>query len=124
MGGQTGSLQVRRDLRARIGRVRRRIDQRLGRVRSSGARLIAWRDYAVRSPLLAMLAALLAGLSLVAGFRGRKAEKKDERSFPIAEAFGLARWVLAKLWSHFHSTAATKPSPRQAEAEGGEHGGT
>jgi hypothetical protein len=123
--GQTDSLQRRRDLRARIGRVRRRIDHRLGLVRSRGAELRVWRDYVVRSPLVALLAALMVGLSLAAGLRGRKAGEKDGLSFPAEEAYRFARWVFGKLWSRFHSTAAaTGRDPRPAEAEGGEHGGT
>jgi hypothetical protein len=124
MGGQTDSLQLRRDLRVRIGRVRRRIDQRLGLVRSSGAGWSAWRDRVVRSPLLALLAALMFGLSLASGLRGRKADAKGGPSFPVEEAYRLARWAWGRLRSHFHSTAAAKPDPRPAEAEGGEHGGT
>jgi hypothetical protein len=122
--GQADSLQLRRDLRARIGRVRRRIDQRLGRVRSSGARFSAWRHEVLRSPLLALLAALMFGLSLASGLRGRKAEEKDRLTFPAEEAYRLACWALGKLWSRFHSTAAAGSGPPPAQAEGGEHGGT
>ena len=122
--GQADSPQLRRDLRARIGRVRRRIDQRLGLVRSSGARLSAWRHYVVRSPLLTLLAAVLVGLSLAFGLRGRKADEKDGLSLPIEDLYRVARWVLGKLWSRFHSTAAAGSGPPPAEAEGGEHGGT
>jgi len=125
MGDQTDSLQLRRDLRARIGRVRRQIDQRLGVVRSSGARLSIWRDYVVRSPLWALLAALIAGLSLASGLRGRKRDEKDGPPFPAEEACRFACWVFEKLRSRFHSPApATGPNPRPAEAGGGEHGGT
>ena len=123
-GGQTDSLQLRRDLRVRIGRVRRRIDQRLGRVRSSGAGLNAWRDYVVRSPLLGLLAALMVGLSLASDLRGRKPGERDEAFFPAEEAYRFARWVFGKIWSRFHSAAASGPNPRPAEAEGGEHGRT
>ena len=123
--GQADSRQLRRDLRARIGRVRRRIDQRLGLVRANGARSSAWRHDVLRSPLLALLAALMVGLSLASGLRGRKANEKDGPSFPIEEAYRLAHWVLGKLWSRFHSSAAAAgPDQPPAEAQGGEHGGT
>jgi hypothetical protein len=124
MSSQRDSQQLRRDLRARIARVRRRIDQRLGVVRSSRARWNAWREHAVRSPLLALLAAVTAGLSLASIFRGRKTEKKDGPCFPADDAFRLARWAIGKLWFRFRSRAATGSDPRPAEAEGGEHGGT
>ena len=122
--GQTDSRQFRRDLRARIGRLRRRIDQRLGLVRSSQARLSAWREHLVHSPLAALLAAVAAGLALISGLRGRKASRQEGTPFPAEEALRFARWLIGRLWSRFHGTADARSEPRPAEAEGGTHGGT
>jgi hypothetical protein len=74
---------------------------------------------------LTLLAAVLVGLSLAFGLRGRKADEKDGLSLPIEDLYRVARWVLGKLWSRFHSAAAASGSdlPPTA-AEGGEHGRT
>jgi hypothetical protein len=124
LSGQTNSRQLRRDLRARIGRLRRRIDQRLGLVHSSQARLSVWREQIVRSPLAALLAAVAAGLALVSGLRGRKANGQNGTPFPAEEALRFARWLIGRLWSRFHGTADAPSESRPTEAEGGAHGGT
>jgi hypothetical protein len=52
----------RREIRARIARLRRRIDGHLHRAEGHGRRLLSWRTYVTRYPLLAAGAALGLGL--------------------------------------------------------------
>ena len=62
----------KRELRLRIGRLRRRLDARARATQRHGARLASWRTYVRRYPGYAVLAALGLGLSASAGLsRGR-----------------------------------------------------
>jgi hypothetical protein len=64
--------QRKRELRLRIGRMRRRIDNRLHAVGQQGRRLLSWREYVNRYPGYTMLAAFGVGLTASGGFwRGR-----------------------------------------------------
>jgi hypothetical protein len=58
-----------RQLRLRIGRLRRRIDRRLGAVGREGRRLVSWRTYVRRYPVYSLLAALGIGLTFARGLR-------------------------------------------------------
>ncbi len=57
----------KRDLRLRIGRVRRRIDRDIRAAGRSGRKLLSWRTYVKGVPGAAVLGALGAGLALSAG---------------------------------------------------------
>jgi len=62
----------KRELRLRIGRLRRRIDGRLHAGRREGERLLSWRTYVTRYPAGAILFALGAGLAFSAGLSQRR----------------------------------------------------
>jgi hypothetical protein len=65
-------LRRKRELRLRIGRLRRKIDSRLRATEDSARRLLSWRTYVVRYPAWSLAAAMGAGLAASAGFkRGR-----------------------------------------------------
>jgi hypothetical protein len=111
--------RVKRQLRQRIGRLRRRIDNRL---RSSGRqarRLTSWRTYVTQYPGSAIMAALGAGLALSAGLSGRR----------------LSRWLGLRLMRQAWDTAAGRlrqeidrlwrestPEKNPAEPVGADHG--
>lgn len=62
----------KRQLRLRIGRLRRRLDGRAWAVRRDATRLASWKTYVRRYPGYAVLAALGLGMSASAGLaRGR-----------------------------------------------------
>jgi hypothetical protein len=56
-------LQRKRDLRLRIGRMRRRINNRLHAAGQEGRKLFSWREYVNRYPGYALLAAFSTGLA-------------------------------------------------------------
>jgi hypothetical protein len=58
-----------RQLRLRIGRLRRGIDRRVRAVQREGGRLTSWRTYVERYPGQAVLAALGLGLAVSSGMR-------------------------------------------------------
>ena len=60
----------KRQLRLRIGRIRRRIDGRIRTLRRDGRRLASWRTYVQRYPGCAVMAALGFGITVSAGLRG------------------------------------------------------
>jgi hypothetical protein len=60
---KTDQLQEKRELRLRIGRMRRRIDARLRAAEAEGKKLASWRTYVSRYPGPAVLAAFGLGLS-------------------------------------------------------------
>lgn len=64
--------QTKRQLRLRIGRLRRRIDGRLRQSGRRGRELLSWRTYVRRWPGNAVAVALGAGLALSAGLSARR----------------------------------------------------
>jgi len=60
----------KRDLRLRIGRLRRRLDARARATQRHAARLASWKTYVRRWPGYAVLAALGLGMSASAGLGG------------------------------------------------------
>jgi hypothetical protein len=70
MTTQIDPQRARRDLRLRIGRLRRRIDRRIRALEREGRRLASWRTYVRRYPAHAVLAAMGLGLAVSAGPRG------------------------------------------------------
>jgi hypothetical protein len=65
----------KRDLRLRIGRLRRRIDGRLRAAEKHSRQLLSWRTYATRYPGWTLVAALGAGLAASAGLRSGRASR-------------------------------------------------
>lgn len=61
-----------RDIRFKIGRLRRQIDQRLNRTRREGRRLTSWRTYAATFPGSVVTTAFGAGLALALGLSGKR----------------------------------------------------
>jgi hypothetical protein len=96
-------LQVRkRDLRLRIGRMRRRINNRLHAARREGRRLMSWRQYVVRYPSYAMLAAFSVGLAASGGLRhGRLLRRLGLKALRHAtENAGQHLWQeIQRIWS-------------------------
>jgi len=64
--------QRKRELRVRIGRLRRRIDRRARATRDDAARAVSWRTYAAKYPGNLLLGALGLGLALSAGLSARR----------------------------------------------------
>ena len=62
-------LQHKRDLRMRIGRMRRQIDNHLHAAGRESRRLFSWRQYVIRYPSYAILAAFGVGLAASGGLR-------------------------------------------------------
>jgi len=78
------SQHRKRELRLRIGRLRRQIDRRARAVRQEPKRLFSWRSVVRRLPGNAILAAFGLGLSLAAGLSARS----------------LGRWLGVKMIRH------------------------
>ena len=64
--------RTQRELRLRIGRLRRRIDGRIRATQREARRLASWRTYVQRCPGNAILAAVGVGLALSAGLSARR----------------------------------------------------
>lgn len=62
----------RREIRLRIGRLRRRIDRRVRSTQKEARRLVSWRTYVQSAPGNAILGALGVGLALSAGLSMRR----------------------------------------------------
>jgi hypothetical protein len=60
---KSDSLHEKRELRLKIGRMRRRIDARIRSTQAEGRQLASWRTYVSRYPAPAVLAAFGAGLA-------------------------------------------------------------
>jgi len=61
--------RAKRQLRSRIGRLRRRIESRGRSFRAGGGRLLSWRTYAERYPGWFLLGALAVGFGASSGIR-------------------------------------------------------
>jgi hypothetical protein len=81
-------LQRKRDLRAKIGRLRRRLDGRLHSSRQHARQLLSWRTYVVRYPVWAMAAALGAGIAASTGLKPARLSRRL--------GFSLVRYAFAK----------------------------
>ena len=107
-----------RELRLRIGRLRRRIDGRVRLLERGTRRLLSWRTLVERYPGWAALGALGAGLSVSAALRGGR----------------LLRWlgsrlvrhsadqIVQRLWQEAHRLwTASTADPTAAEPHGTYH---
>ena len=73
----TRQERTTRDLRLRIGRLRRRIDARIRAAENETRRLTSWRTYVKNYPVSAILGALGVGLALSAGLSARRLSTPD-----------------------------------------------
>jgi hypothetical protein len=89
--------QAKRELRLRIGRMRRRIDRRVRGVEARGRELLSWRTYVERYPGYAVLAALGAGLACSAGLRRGRLPQRLGWSLARGAAGRAARLVLSEM---------------------------
>jgi hypothetical protein len=92
----------KRELRLRIGRMRRQIDNRLHAARREGRRLLSWREYVIRYPTYASLTAFGTGLAASSGFLRRRLLQglglKVARQ--AVEHAGLHLWrEMLRIWS-------------------------
>lgn len=81
-------LQRKRELRARIGRQRRRLDEHFRGARQHASQLLSWRTYVVRYPVWAMAAALGAGIAASTGLKPVRLSRRL--------GFSLVRYALGK----------------------------
>jgi hypothetical protein len=106
--------RAKRELRLRIGRLRRRIDGRLHASRREASRLTSWRTYVARFPGGALAAAFGVGLALAAGMSGPR----------LLRLLGLrmvrqgAREVGSRLWAELASTWAASATANEATGAG------
>lgn len=118
MTAPTDPWQQRRELRLRIGRLRRRIDRRVRSVQQEGRRLLSWRTYVRRYPGQAVLAAFALGLAASEGVRGGWSRVLGRRLLWAAVHRGLRRvgQDLEQVW------ADSEPGRPTPETPGAEHG--
>lgn len=119
MTASVENQRTKRELRLRIGRLRRRIDRRVRSVRDEGSRLASWRTYVERYPGYAILVALGAGLTASAGlgrggwsrFLGQQLVRRM-----VAKAVDVGWEELKDLWAE---SAPEKPAAKATGAENG-----
>lgn len=111
--------RAKRELRLRIGRLRRRIDGRLHASRREAGRLTSWRTYVARFPGGALAAAFGVGLALAAGMSGPR----------LLRLVGLrlvqqgTREVGSRLWAELASIwAESARANKNAGTGGGDDG--
>jgi hypothetical protein len=110
--------RAKRELRLRIGRLRRRIDGRIRSVGREGRRLASWRAYVRRYPAHAVLAALGLGLTASGGLKGGWSRLLGAVVFRRT----IYR-VVDRVWRELEAICnESKPKRPTAEASGAEHG--
>jgi len=103
--------QAKRDLRLRIGRLRRRIDARIRGAEGETRRLLSWRTYVKRYPGSAVMAALGVGLAVSAGLSARRLSRwAGLRMIRRAadQVLGHLRRDLARIWADSTPKSATR----------------
>ena len=115
---ETNHRRAKRELRLRIGRLRRRIDRRVRSLEREGLRLVSWRTYVRQYPAQAVLAAMGLGLAASAGLSGGWSRLLGVHLTRRAVDRAVARvWVeLEQIW------AESKPGPPPGEQSGAEDG--
>jgi len=101
----------KRELRRRIGRLRRRIDRRVHSTGREARRLVSWRTYVTRRPGNAVTAALGVGLALSAGLSARRLSRWLGLWMVRRAAGDFTKHLwreLGRLWAE--SEPGTKPS--------------
>ena len=94
--------QHKRELRLRIGRMRRRINNHLHGAQREGRGLLSWRQYVMRYPGYALLAAFGVGLAASGGlWRGRLLRRLGLQAVHQAtERVGKSLWQeFQRIWS-------------------------
>jgi hypothetical protein len=102
--------QKKRQLRRRIGRLRRRIDARLHATRRETQRLTAWQTYVRRWPAGAVIASLGAGFVLSSGISARRLSRWLGRRMIQRAADHATQQLwreLKRIWSNSTPGAAT-----------------
>lgn len=106
--------RTKRELRLRIGRLRRRIDGRLDASRREATRLTSWRTYVARFPGGALAAAFGVGLALAVGLSGpRLLRLVGWRMVRLG-----AREVGAGLWRELATTWAVSTAGKKTAGTG------
>jgi len=116
---------TRRELRLRIGRLRRRIDRRVRAIGQEGRRLASWQTHVRRHPGRALLAALGIGVAAGVAMPGRR--------WPRSLGLRLLRRSLEKLvanlgaelaglWAEVVTGKRQGSSDRSADTSGSEDG--
>ena len=127
--------QIKRQLRRRIGRLRRRIDNRIRGSSREARRLTSWRTYVKHYPASAIMAALGVGLALSAGLSARRLSRwlglrLLRQGWDTAS--GLLRQEIEQLWADSSphtrrcqerfSVHCAKKVPDTFDPGGAEHG--
>ena len=105
----------KRELRLKIGRLRRRIDGHARAAQREGGRLLSWRTVVRRLPGNALLAAFGLGLAMAAGFSARSMArwlglKMVRRAF--SEGLRVVGAELQRVWAD----AASRPASSEETA--------
>ncbi len=113
--------RAKRQLRVRIGRMRRRIDGRIRSARRAGLRLVSWRTYVRRYPAHAVLGAFGIGLAGAAGLRPGRWWRLLARQLVRR---GIDK-LIAGLWRELKAIwAESGPPPASPQSRGAEDAGS
>ena len=93
-----------RQLRLRIGRLRRRIDNRLHAAADEGRRLTSWRTYVARYTGSSIAVAFGAGLALAAGLSGPRLLRWIALRSMRQGARGVADGLVSELRAVWHDS--------------------
>ncbi len=107
----TQRLRERRDVRARIARLRRRIDRNTGRLADRSGQLLAWRSCVARHPAQSLLAAT--GVGFVLATMIEKVRFPAEAGAKLYDLATGAAWM--GVWRHLRKTCFTDPGENAAE---------
>ncbi len=122
--GQAELQRRKRELRLRIGRLRRRIDGRLRAAEKHSRQLLWWRTYTTRYPGWMLMAALGTGMAASAGLRsGQVARRLGVPLFQRALR-QIRRQVwreLQRIWSE-STPASSGVQPRGGPSQGAGNG--
>jgi hypothetical protein len=106
--------RTERELRLRIGRLRRRIDRRIRRAGREAERLVSWRTYVRSYPGYAVTAALGVGLAASAGLSPRRLW----RWLGLKLLRRSAEGVFGRFWQELRQVWADS-APRSGQAQAG-----
>lgn len=98
----------KRELRLKIGRMRRRIDARLRATEAEGRKLASWRTYVARYPGYAVLAAFGLGVGGSAAFAPRSLLKSLGLGMMRGSADRITKLLLQELL-RWRQSAGEKP---------------
>jgi AcrR family transcriptional regulator len=94
----------RRELRLKIGRLRRRIDARIRATQTEGRKLASWQTYVTRYPGMAILAAFGLGVSGATMFSSHRLIKGLGRSILQGSADRAIKLMWRELRRHWPSS--------------------